>query len=317
MRKINLGKSELSVSQLGLGCINFGTTTSGDNSFRILDAYVDHGGNFLDTSNNYAVWNEGSAGGHDSERVIGSWLASSGMRERVIIATKIGALPTGGGRDFSSMEGLARTTILKAVEDSLLALKTEYVDLLYLHVDDFNTPQEETLGALNELIEMGVVREIGCSNFRPWRIERARRICDENDYQFFCAVQQRFSYLSPALDADFAPQVSGDKALDEYIRFYKDLTMVAHTSLLYGIYNQLADEAADIVIDQEAYDTAFNRKKLAQLKEEMKRTGVKNAVPWVLSWITKQFGGSVVLSTTSNPKHLVDNINYIRDHQNL
>lgn len=315
MKKINLGKSDLMVSQLGLGCINFGTTTSEKDSFKIMDAYVEHGGNHFDTANNYAVWNTGTAGGHDSEKVIGKWFAESGLRERVVLATKIGALAAAGTKDFLSVEGLSAKVIKKAVEDSLFALKCEYIDLLYLHIDDFKTPQEETLRALNDLVEDGVVREIGCSNFRPWRIETARQICLENDFAFFCAVQQRFSYLAPASDADFSPQVTADKALDEYINFYKDITMVAHTPLLHGIFSQLNNENADIVIENEAYDTASNRKKLAVLKVELKKAGVKNPIPWLLSWSTKQFSGSVVLTTTSDPHHLIETMKYISDHE--
>ena len=151
--KIRLGKSDLEVSKLGLGCINFGTTTDEKTSFALMDTYLENGGNFLDTANNYAFWNAGGVGG-ESEKVIGNWLADRGNRKDIVLATKMGALPKDiASKDFSNMEGLGRQTILEAVDKSLYNLKTDYIDLLYLHVDDFNTPQLETMSTLDELIK--------------------------------------------------------------------------------------------------------------------------------------------------------------------
>lgn len=300
MKMLNLGKSDLRVSSLGLGCINYGSYTDEKTSFELMDTYVENGGNFFDTSNNYVAWDD-SFTGSESEKTIGKWFQASGKRKDVILATKMGALfKDNTSSDFSNMQGLGRKTVLEAVEKSLTNLRTDYIDLLYLHVDDYKTPQEETLGALNELVQKGLVKEIGCSNFRTWRVESARNICKQYGYKFFCAIQQKYSYLSPAMDADFFPQVTADKALEEYINFYQDLTMVAHTSMLYGLYGKSGE------IDQEAYDTLYNRKRLKKLLEEEKQP-----LQWVLKYITEQFGGSVVLSTTSKKEHLVENMRYI------
>lgn len=292
MKKMVLGNSALNVSILGLGTINFGTTTSEKDSFEIMDEYVAHGGNFIDTANNYAVWNGGD--GSESEKVIGKWLQRSKNRESVVVATKLGALPKSSSkRDFSDMQGLSRPVILESVKKSLHNLKTEYIDLLYLHVDDYSVPQEETLGTLNEIINEGLVKEIGCSNFRPWRIESARNISLKYNYKFFCAVQQRFSYLNPTIDASFFPQVAADQALEEYIKYYQDLTLVAYSVLLNGQYNQRE-------IKKSEYRTAYNQIKLNKLLD----TEV-DPNSWVLSYVTKQFGGSVALFTTSKVNHLV------------
>jgi hypothetical protein len=102
------------------------------------------------------------------------------------------------------------------------------------------------------------------------------------------------------MDADFSPQVTAGKGLEEYINYYQDITMVAHTPLLYGLYTKGGE------IDYEAYDTLYNRRKLKKLLEEEKQP-----VSWVLKYITEQFGGSVVLSTTSSKKHLIENMQYI------
>jgi aryl-alcohol dehydrogenase-like predicted oxidoreductase len=297
MEKKILGKSKLEVTQLGLGCINFGTKTNEADSFKLLDAYIENGGNFIDTANNYAVWSGGN--GKQSEETIGKWISLRKNRKDYILATKIGAYPKDiNSKGFSNMQGLSRKVILEEVEKSLENLKTDYIDLLYLHVDDYETPQEETMEALNEISAKGLVHEIGCSNFRTWRIENARNICKKYNYKFFSAVQQRYTYLQPVLDADFFPQVSADKELEDYINFYKDITMVSHTSLLKGQY--LKD---NILV--KAYDTEENREKLKKL-----RTEEKDPVSWVLKYITEQFGGSIALFTTGSTEHLIQNIRY-------
>jgi aryl-alcohol dehydrogenase-like predicted oxidoreductase len=293
MKKISLGNSSLNVSILGLGAINFGTTINEENSFKLMDEYITNGGNLIDTSNNYAIWNGGD--GTESEKTIGKWIEKYNHRNNVVITTKLGALPKDlEKRDFSNMQGLSRPVIIESVKRSLDNLKIDYIDLLYLHVDDYNTPQEETLGTLNELIKDGLIKEIGCSNFTTWRIENARNICTKNNYKFFSAIQQRYSYLSPSIDADFQPQIAVNKDLEEYIKYYKDLTLVAYSPLLHGQYIQKE-------IIKPEYDTLFNRAKLKKLLEEQ-----EDPNSWVLNYITNQFNGSVALLSTSNVDHLTN-----------
>lgn len=295
MRKIKLGVTDYQISQLGLGCINFGTATEEKQAFLLMDKYMELGGNLFDTANNYAVWNGGD--GRDSERTIGKWIkANPDARSNMFLCTKFGALNETTGHGFDSMQGTSRNVIMTELEKSLEALQTDYIDMLYLHVDDYDTPQEETMATLSEIIKKGYVRTIGCSNFRTWRIERAREICRENDYPFFSAIQQRYTYFQPVMDADFGVQICADKELESYLNYYKDLTMISHTSLLYGAY--FKDN-----IEDEQYDTAMNRRRL----EELKNSGM-NPVDFVLIHITEQFGGSVALVTTDNVKHLEGNI---------
>lgn len=291
MKKIQIGNSSLNASVLGLGAINFGTTVSEENAFRLIDAYVSNGGNLIDTSNNYAVWNGGD--GSESEKAIGKWIKQNGKSKDLFIATKLGALPKENGKkDFSNMQGLSRSVIIDSVNKSLDNLNVDCIDLLYLHVDDFNTPQEETLGTLNELINKGLIKEIGCSNFRTWRIETARNICIKNNYKFFCAVQQRFSYLAPTIDSDFFPQVPMSRELETYIDYHRDLTLVAYSPLLGGQYNTLK-------IKKDEYKTYFNEIKLKKLLNEQ-----TDPNSYVLNYINNQFGGSIALLTTSKIDHL-------------
>lgn len=281
--------STLTVSQIGLGAINFGTKLSEEAAFTLMDEYVRLGGNFIDTANNYAVWNGGDGG--ESERTIGMWLTQAKNREKLVIATKLGARSTGTEKGFFSMEGLSRETILRSVDRSLNQLQTT-IDLLYLHVDDFATPQEETMGTLAELMKQGVVKEIGCSNFFSWRIEQARHICQQFDWPFFSAVQQRYSYLSPTMDADLFPQVALNADMKSYLTEHPELQLVAYSPLLKGQYN-----TSEII--NPAYDTAENRQKLKQLL-----TMEKQPNRWVLDHITNQFSGSIALVTTSSIQHL-------------
>lgn len=296
MNQISLGKSSLKVSQIGLGCINFGTKVHEEQAFELMNAYVRCGGNFFDTANNYAVWNGGD--GSESEKTIGRWLKKEGNRGKIILATKLGAKPGNMNvNDFTNMQGLGRKVILKSVQESIENLQSDYLDLLYLHVDDFKTPQEETMATLSELVDKGLIRAIGCSNFYTWRIESARKICEKYNYHFFNAIQQRYSYLTPTIDTDFYPQVAVDQGLQKYIEYYRDLTLVAYSPLLKGQYNQQQ-------ILHEGYDTLFNQRKLKKLLEEEKSPN-----QWVLNYIMQQFGGSVALLTTSSIEHLMETMN--------
>jgi aryl-alcohol dehydrogenase-like predicted oxidoreductase len=168
MERRRLGPSDLHVSKLALGTMTFGWTTDEAESFRILDAYVEAGGNFLDTADIYARWARGNAGG-ESETIIGRWLKAHGRRDNVIIATKVrGRMwpgPTG--------EGLGREHIRRACDYSLRRLGVETIDLYQCHWFDENVPFEETLSAIGELIAAGKVRYVGLSNYPPDRLGEA------------------------------------------------------------------------------------------------------------------------------------------------
>jgi aryl-alcohol dehydrogenase-like predicted oxidoreductase len=146
-----------------LGGNVFGWTADEKTSHAVLDAFVGAGFDCIDTANAYSVWVTGHKGG-ESETVIGNWLKRRGNRDKVIIATKVGAPMGDGGK------GLAKDYIARECEASLKRLQTDYIDLYQSHYDDENTPIEETLGAFAKLIEQGKVRAIGASNFEVPRI---------------------------------------------------------------------------------------------------------------------------------------------------
>lgn len=161
-----LGRSGLRVAPLVLGGNVFGWTADQARSFSLLDAFVDSGFNLIDTADMYSRWVSGNRGG-ESETIIGKWLAASGKRERVLIATKV-------GKDMGGDHvGLSRRWIRQAVEDSLRRLQTDRIDLYQAHDDDSATPLEETLAAFAELIAEGKVRAIGASNYSAPRLAAA------------------------------------------------------------------------------------------------------------------------------------------------
>ena len=164
MDYVNLGKSGLKVSKLCLGTMTFGEPdqtsfmhkagTSEENSLAIMDAAIENGINFFDTANVYG--NDGL-----TEKIIGKWFDKTGKRDKIILATKFRFTM---GREPNDKGG-SRRHILMAVEESLKRLQTDYIDLYQIHMQDPNTPEEETLGTLNDLIRSGKVRYVGCSNY--------------------------------------------------------------------------------------------------------------------------------------------------------
>jgi aryl-alcohol dehydrogenase-like predicted oxidoreductase len=200
VRYRTLGKTGLLVSPIALGTMQFGWSANEATSHSILSAYVDAGGNLIDTADVYSVWAPNNAGGV-SEEIIGRWLKATGNRDRVLVATKVrGAM----GQDFSEgddhplqREGLSRRWILRACEDSLRRLQVDYIDLYQAHFIDPRTPIEETLSAFTDLVRKGYVRYIGCSNYSAWRLMQALWASDKHGFESFVSVQPEYSLVLP------------------------------------------------------------------------------------------------------------------------
>ena len=164
MKNVQLGNTDLEIKPIFFGGNVFGWTLNEEESFRILDGFLDRGFNAIDTANNYSYWVEGNVG-TESERIIGNWLKSRGVRDQIVLATKVG-----GRNMIQDKPNTTKAHILKEVEESLIRLHTDYIDLYQTHYDDVNTPVEETLSAYNQLIKEGKVRYIGASNFSSERL---------------------------------------------------------------------------------------------------------------------------------------------------
>lgn len=186
-----LGRTGLKVSELCLGSMQFGWTADEHSSFKILSAAYDAGVNFIDTADVYSRWAEGNPGGV-AEQIIGDWLRKSGIpRHNVIIATKVRGVTGDGPND----EGLSRAHIMSAVEGSLKRLGTDYIDLYQTHWYDENTPIEETLSTLDDLVHQGKVRYVGCSNYPAWRLMQALWVSDRDGLIRYDSLQPHYSIV--------------------------------------------------------------------------------------------------------------------------
>ncbi|MDQ2928279.1 MAG: aldo/keto reductase [Pseudomonadota bacterium] len=183
-----LGRSGLRVSPICLGGNVFGWTIDEAMSFRLLDAWVDAGMNFVDTADVYSKWVPGHSGG-ESETIIGKWLRQSGKRDRIVLATKVGK-PMGEGQS-----GLSKAYIKRAVEASLKRLQTDVIDLYQSHDDDRATPFEESLGAFDELIKEGKVRAIGASNHAAERLTEALAVSKANGLPRYESLQPLYNLV--------------------------------------------------------------------------------------------------------------------------
>jgi aryl-alcohol dehydrogenase-like predicted oxidoreductase len=186
VNKRKLGASELEVSPLTFGGNVLGWTVDEPASLKILDAFLAAGFNFIDTADVYSMWAPGNNGG-ESETIIGNWLKKNGKRKEVIIATKLGN-NMGGGK-----KGLSARYMKQAVEASLKRLGTDYIDLYQSHIDDPNTPVEETMSAYNELINEGKVRYIGASNLSAERIKASNNFARANNLAPYISLQPLYN----------------------------------------------------------------------------------------------------------------------------
>ncbi|TXS95943.1 aldo/keto reductase [Parahaliea maris] len=186
MKKVSLGNSDIAIAPLVFGGNIFGWTVDKTQSFALLDALVDQGVNMVDTANVYSAWVPGHQGG-ESESIIGDWLQSSGKREQVVLASKVG-MPMGDGSS-----GLSAANIVRSADASLKRLKTDYIDVYYAHLDDRDTPFAESLEAFQTLIESGKVRAIASSNYDADRLAECLQVAWDNGLPRFVAHQPEYN----------------------------------------------------------------------------------------------------------------------------
>ena len=191
MKKRQLGQSSIETAPLMLGSNVFGWTADEATSFKILDTFVAAGLNFIDTADTYSTWVPGHQGG-ESETILGNWFKRSGKRDKIVIATKVGAEIPGQGK------GLSKAWIMRQLEASLKRLQTDYIDLYQSHRDDPATPVEETLEAYAQLIQQGKVRVIGCSNFTAERIRESLAASRKNGWPRYESLQPNYNLYERA-----------------------------------------------------------------------------------------------------------------------
>ncbi len=192
-----LGSSGLVVSVAGVGCNTFGRDIDQQGAAAVVDAALDLGINFFDTSDTY-----GGPGHELSERFLGA--ALKGRRGDVVVATKFGMSMSGVNGPDHGARG-ARRYVMRAVEGSLRRLETDHIDLYQMHEPDRGTPIEETLSALDDLVTAGKVRYIGCSNFAAWEVADAAWVSRTRGWAPFVSAQNHYSLLSRDVEAELVP----------------------------------------------------------------------------------------------------------------
>ncbi|GAA4260545.1 aldo/keto reductase [Dactylosporangium darangshiense] len=287
---IPLGRTGERVSSLALGCMLMGTATGEAESFEILERYHADGGRFLDTADCYAWWvRDGDTGG-ESEALLGRWMARTGRRDDVFLATKGGAwvadpaaVRAGRAAAAEQYAGAGAATLRHALDGSLRRLGVEHVDLYYVHVDDLRTPLEETLEALAGLVAAGKTRHIGWSNVPTWRLERIRQLCARHGWPAPVALQQEHSYLRRHPRSDKYAIVDGEQL--RYLRAHDDLTLVAYSPMLKGAYDDPEKRRAHDVF--RAYAGADSDARLAAAGKLAAELGV-TASQVALAWLRQQ-----------------------------
>jgi aryl-alcohol dehydrogenase-like predicted oxidoreductase len=186
MKLSRLGTTELRVSELCLGTMQFGWTADESSSIAVLDAFVEAGGNFLDTAD---IYSRGV-----SEEIIGRWMRNHGNRDRLVVATKV----RGRMWEGPDGEGLSRSHIMRAVEDSLRRLQMDAIDLYQCHWPDENTAIDETLAALDKLVDAGKVRYVGASNYAAAQLEEALGLADGGSLARFASLQPHYNLVHRA-----------------------------------------------------------------------------------------------------------------------
>ena len=290
MQKKKPGTTNLEISPIVFGGNVFGWTLDEKESFRMLDIINDKGFTTIDTADSYSHWAPGNSGG-ESETIIGKWLKDKGTRENIILATKVGSNPGKDGRDVS------KKYILKAAEDSLRRLQTDYIDLYFTHWDNESTPVEETLEAYEQLIKQGKVRHIGASNLSPQRISESLKVAREKDLPQYEVLQPEYNLLER------------DNFENQYrpIAEENELGVITYFSLASGFLTGKYRKEEDLDGAREGmvkkYFNEQGLNKLNTLDQVSKAHGVSNAAV-ALRWLMNRPGVTAPIASATKESHL-------------
>ena len=275
-----LGNSELNVSSIGLGSVTFGREIDAETSFSILDYAMDRDINFIDTAEVY------SAGG--SEKVLGQWLSRSSNREKVVLGTKI-------------VPPLGRERILQVAEDSLRRLQTDVIDLYQPHAFDASTPLEETMDALNTLVQQGKARYLGCSNFDAWQICKALWIADVNGWAPLVSVQPNYSVAIRDIEAELLP-FCADQNIG--VTSYGPLGAGFLTGKYTKTWTAPKGTRFDVMPDHwDIYENDVSMRRMEGLREVASETGI-SMVQLAMAWAIGQPGITSVLIGCRTTSHI-------------
>ncbi len=295
MKKKELGSTNEMVSELCFGSMLLGTAVNKDDSYQVLDHFAEIGGNFIDTANCYCWWmGHGEYIGDESENMLGDWMKERKNRNQMFVATKVGGrlkdpyhIRNSNGevewdRVSSEYEGLSHDVIRKGVEDSLKRLKTDYIDLYYTNVYDPNTPMEETMTALHELVKEGKIRYIGASNLTTNQLAKANQLANQHSLTPYTVLQQEYSYIHPKLDDDADIINHADDEMFHYIDKER-MAFCAYSPLTKGNYG--SKRKRQQYYSGNLFNTEENIQKLdlvEKLANQLNITGNQLILMWML-----------------------------------
>ena len=291
----NLGNSGLKVSAVGLGCNNFGIRNDAEQTRAIVHRALDEGITLFDTADIY-----GNRGG--SEELLGKALQE--RRRDVIVATKFGMSWAAGERRCICAEALA-SVIASAAEASLKRLGTDYIDLYQIHQPDSETPQQETLEALNDLVRSGKVRYIGCSNFAAWQTVDALWISRTNNLAAYVSAQNQYNLLDRRIERELAPVC---RQFGVGILPYFPLA----SGFLTGKYKRGAEspKGARLSLVKRLADQTLTDENFATLErlEKFARNRERTLLELAVGWLASQPQVSSVISGATSPEQVVENV---------
>ena len=290
MQKRRLGRSALTISPVVFGGNVFGWNLDARQSHALLDAFVDHGFDAIDTADVYSAWAKGNRGG-ESETIIGQWLkARPGLRERITLCTKVGSDMGGPGQ-----KGLSRRWILEAVEASLRRLQTDVIDLYFAHWPDAGTPLDETFAAFDTLVQAGKVRVIGVSNFDAGQLGSALDLTGVPRVE---VLQPEYNLMDR----------SGFEGPLQDLCVANDVGVVTYFSLASGFLSGKYRGAADLAqsVRGAAVQKYLNPRGFAVL-EALHAVAERHAAKpaeVALAWLLAQPGVTAPIASATRPEHV-------------
>lgn len=289
MKRTTLGTTGFDIAPIVFGGNVLGWTTNEAESFRVLDAFIDHGFDTIDTADVYSAWADGHSGG-ESETVLGKWFAARpGMRDKVKLFTKVGSDMGGPGE-----KGLSEAWITKAVEKSLARMQVETIDLYFSHWPDPSVSHEETLGAYDALLEAGKIRAIGVSNYDAELLTAALKASEEAGLPSYQVVQPEYNLFDR----------SGFEGPLQDLCIEKNIGVVTYFSLAAGFLTGKYRSASDLEGRKRAgmvekYMTERGMRLLDALEEVASAHGAKPAEV-SLAWLMAQKGVSAPIASATS-----------------
>lgn len=303
MEQRRMGRHGLEVPALCLGTMTFGLQVDEAGSRAILDRAVDHGLIYLDTSDAYPLGGSTETAG-STEEILGRWMREKKNREDLILTTKCFA-PT---RQGPNSWGLSRQRIMDAIDGSLRRLGTDHIDLYLAHMDDPNTPLDETLRAFEDITRAGKVRYVGCSNYSAWRLGKALRTADELGIPGYMTIQSRYNLLYREIETELLP-LCRDAGIG--LMVYNPLA----GGFLSGKYRagQDPEEGTRFTLGsaatmyQHRYWQEAQFDAVEHLKSEVEKRGL-DLVSVAVAWVLAQDGVSTAIIGASRPDQLDANL---------